>query len=255
MALGSEVKIISSLRKKTDNNTFEPMFLGPEQRYIGSLRASSNNNLEEQLLIGPDRIVSTWEDDLGEYGQYDFTSQEDIDETGASLDGNALVLELNSFCFVNKEGYVSTDNIYAIEQVNNDLNLASFGSTYVEFLEHIDPFYSNHYVLTKIKYKNGGIAPDDLQNSVFFNQNQVVFGPNTVEFDEKALQQLNYSNTFMRFIQNQLVLNSIIVLERELLQWRRENGTLINVAEKVVMKQAGVGNRIKWKESIINYLI
>lgn len=252
----SKANIVTGLLKKTNTGSFDSMFLGPEQRYVGPLRGTTINNLEEQLTLGPDRIITTWSDDIAEYEKIEFTPQEDVDATGSSFSGNTLVLDTGSFCFVDADGNI-TDAAHAegIQSICEDLDFAFFQGSGLYLLDAVSGSHIAHYILTKINYFHE-MSPEDFTNTARFNGNQIIFGPNTVEFDptQPILRQVTSNNNFMNFVGNGIEITPLLFKGREILQWKREDGNIINVAEKAITVEKAAGNSSKIRESIINYL-
>ena len=56
-------QVISQMRRKKADGSYDIFQIGPDLQFVGALPTSNNNNLEEQLLLGVDRIVRFWYDD------------------------------------------------------------------------------------------------------------------------------------------------------------------------------------------------
>ena len=95
-ATAKKAQVVSEVRQKQSNGTFENHPIGVEARFVGPVRQTNNGNLEEQILLGYDDIVfSATQEDGTEIIHKSFTDDETktnyyiLDTTIASLQ-NAL---------------------------------------------------------------------------------------------------------------------------------------------------------------------
>ena len=180
-------EIISQMRRKKADGSYDILQLGPEQCYSAALPTSNNNNLEEQLLLGVDRIVKFWYDD---------------------------------------ENHVDRRRI--------------------EYRRSTDTV--GYYILDIYQYKVIDNTAD-----VYVTGDDITFSSNMSVANETMMQD-NYDKK-IKYNDETLVIQFEGVIERDVLTYVQNDGTVINVSEKVISREVDEdGDTIIITEAITNYL-
>ena len=148
--------IISKIKRKVANGSFEDFFLGPEQKYVGALTLSGNNNLEEQLLIGENKIITSWIESDG-------TKRKTIEYRTETDSNNFYILEWYEYIGTyGSDYYVEDGNLHILDgnffynQGNSSLEESEYNSI-IQYIELNNNLKINADVCVEkyeLKYKN-----------------------------------------------------------------------------------------------------
>lgn len=243
MSAGSEAKIISLIKQKSDGGDFNPLYLGPEQRFTKSLRKSNNNNLEEQLLMGADRIVTSWTEGVTKREHTEFRDNEDVNETGYYILDSYIYEEIAD---AGKDYYIE-DNVLHVS--GNTTSIDSNGRLLVsDTVYEID---NNNLIIdvsAALSVDNDAYVKG---NSLMFNLGAASLDPsdNTILLDGKGDGFMTYDDS-----EKALLLSAAFILRQDILRFKQDDGNILDVSQKITTKKYGSDGVNVTKEIITNFL-
>lgn len=243
MSAGSEAKIISLIKQKSDGGDFNPLYLGPEQRFTKPLRKSNNNNLEEQLLMGVDRIITSWTEGVTKREHIEFRDNENDSETGYYILDSYIYEEIAD---AGKDYYIE-DN--ALHVSGNTTSIDSNGHLLVsDTVYEID----NNNLIIDVS------AALSVDNDAYIKGNSLMFNLGAVELDSSNPEILldDKGDGFMTYdsAESALLLSAAFILRQDILRFKQNDGNILDVSQKVTTKKYGSDGVNVTKEIITNFL-